>query len=387
MAFLNKTGLERLWIHVMSQLGNKVNKVDGKSLSTNDYTTEEKEKLASLSSVSMTGDYNDLVNKPEIPSIEGLATELYVENTVTTKVNTEISNLVNSAPETLDTLGELATALQENQSVVDALNSAIGNKVDKVDGKGLSTNDYTTEDKEKLAEINTLVGNTSVSDQIATAIFGYATESYVNTAIEAIPTPDVSGQIEAHNISEESHSDIRSAINNLNTLVGDISVEEQIRESMSVAKENITLIDKVNGFTYVVCMRNGELASYCTTESIILVQNPDKTEYLVGEYFDPTGMIIVATAQDGTTREITNYTYSTEALTNDTNFVAISYIENNIAYTVSVPITIKSIEDALIDFEYTNNGDGTYTITEWKGTYNGETSAEMIVPDYECIKI
>lgn len=48
MAFLNKTGVERLWLHIVSQLGKKVDKVDGKDLSTNDYTTEEKEQLATL---------------------------------------------------------------------------------------------------------------------------------------------------------------------------------------------------------------------------------------------------------------------------------------------------------------------------------------------------
>lgn len=43
-------------------------------------------------------------------------------------VNTAVANLVNSAPETLDTLGELATALSENVEVTTALNTAIGNK-------------------------------------------------------------------------------------------------------------------------------------------------------------------------------------------------------------------------------------------------------------------
>lgn len=42
--------------------------------------------------------------------------------------------MVNSAPETLDTLGELATAFQEHEDVVDALNSAITNKQDKITG-------------------------------------------------------------------------------------------------------------------------------------------------------------------------------------------------------------------------------------------------------------
>lgn len=43
-------------------------------------------------------------------------------------VDQEVAALVNSAPETLDTLGELATALQENQEVVEVLNDAIATK-------------------------------------------------------------------------------------------------------------------------------------------------------------------------------------------------------------------------------------------------------------------
>jgi len=66
-------------------------------------------------------------------------------------VDKRVADLVNSAPETLDTLGELAQALGENDNVVEALNKAITNKVDKVSGKGLSTNDYTNAEKTKLA--------------------------------------------------------------------------------------------------------------------------------------------------------------------------------------------------------------------------------------------
>lgn len=53
-----------------------------------------------------------------------------------TYVDEKLAELVNSAPETLDTLGELAAAFQDNEEVVDALNSAIVNKADKsyVDG-------------------------------------------------------------------------------------------------------------------------------------------------------------------------------------------------------------------------------------------------------------
>ena len=45
---LNKTGLTRLWQHIIARLGTKVDKVEGKGLSTNDFTTAEKEKLAGI---------------------------------------------------------------------------------------------------------------------------------------------------------------------------------------------------------------------------------------------------------------------------------------------------------------------------------------------------
>lgn len=48
MAFLDENGVSRLWTRVLSKLGSKVDKVDGKGLSTNDYTTEEKNKLAGI---------------------------------------------------------------------------------------------------------------------------------------------------------------------------------------------------------------------------------------------------------------------------------------------------------------------------------------------------
>ena len=67
--------------------------------------------------------------------------------------DTKISQLVNGAPAAMDTLKELADAISSNDSVVSALNSAIGNKVDKVTGKGLSTNDYTDTEKTKLSGI------------------------------------------------------------------------------------------------------------------------------------------------------------------------------------------------------------------------------------------
>lgn len=45
MAFLDNVGLAQLWEKITSRLNNKVDKVSGKGLSTNDYTDDDKEKL------------------------------------------------------------------------------------------------------------------------------------------------------------------------------------------------------------------------------------------------------------------------------------------------------------------------------------------------------
>nr|DAD76574.1 MAG TPA: Head fiber protein [Siphoviridae sp. ctOkv13] len=51
----------------------------------------------------------------------------------------------------------LADASSDLQSKIDNHTTLIGNKVDKVKGKGLSTNDYTTEEKNKLASLKNYI--------------------------------------------------------------------------------------------------------------------------------------------------------------------------------------------------------------------------------------
>ncbi len=213
---------------VQSELDKKVDKVDGKGLSTNDYTTTEKNKLANIASgaqvnqnafstvvagsttiesdsptdtltiasgtgITVTGDAtNDKVTisnsgvrsiatgtsngtiivntngTTASVSVKGLGSAAYTNSTAYDAKGAADTALANAktytdgkidaiigegASTTLDTIGEISKAIEEHQDVTDALNSAIGNKVDKVSGKGLSTNDYTTTEKNKLSGI------------------------------------------------------------------------------------------------------------------------------------------------------------------------------------------------------------------------------------------
>ncbi len=69
----------------------------------------------------------------------------------------KVSQLLSSAPGTLDTLQELAAALGNDPNFATTILNMISGKVDKVAGKGLSENDFTTTLKNDLALVRSLV--------------------------------------------------------------------------------------------------------------------------------------------------------------------------------------------------------------------------------------
>ncbi len=146
-----------------SAIDTKVDKISGKGLSTNDYTTAEKNKLAgvaanannySLPAASAsarggvkTGYAQTGKNYPVQLSNEQMYVNVPWTDTqkiTGVKGNAESSYRTGNVNVTPANIGAVSTA---------ELNSAIGTKVDKVSGKGLSTNDYTTAEKTKLAGV------------------------------------------------------------------------------------------------------------------------------------------------------------------------------------------------------------------------------------------
>lgn len=99
-------------------------------------------------------------------------------------VDEKISELVNSAPETLDTLGELATAIQENESVVDAINQSISQKANKTEipkstsqltNDGDGTSNFVTEQFVENAINNIELPSTVVETNTVQSITGTKT--------------------------------------------------------------------------------------------------------------------------------------------------------------------------------------------------------------------
>lgn len=132
---------------VSSGLNKKVDKVDGKGLSTEDYTTAEKQKLAALDT-----------------TIKQAVDELQVE--VARKQDS-----IEDLEEIREGASKGATALQEHQDISnlatkEEVSNGLDNKVDKIDGKGLSTEDFTTTLKAKLQGLNNY-DDTSLSEAIS----------------------------------------------------------------------------------------------------------------------------------------------------------------------------------------------------------------------------
>ena len=134
----------------------KVDKVEGKGLSTNDYTDADKAK------------------------VDG------IDTSISTAVNAAITVVVDGAPTTFDTLREIAEWIENDGVAATDLTSALAgkadktelsdyatvaamtqlegqvsndlsNKVDKEAGKGLSTNDFTASYKDQLDNMTTTV--------------------------------------------------------------------------------------------------------------------------------------------------------------------------------------------------------------------------------------
>ena len=98
-------------------------------------------------------------------------------------VDSKVAELVGSAPETLDTLNELAAALGDDPNFATTIATQIGNKVDKEDGKGLSTNDYTDNEQAKLANIEDGANKTIVDSELSSTSENPIQNKVINTAL------------------------------------------------------------------------------------------------------------------------------------------------------------------------------------------------------------
>ena len=331
------TGLTSEQEAKLNSIDNKVDKIDGKGLSTNDYTTEEKTTLSNLKTAvgdtnsGLTKEVNNIKNtelqnlntaiqtletlvgvdetvgdKTGLPSgdaniiasinridskpsgtvtdeqistaVNNYLTEHPVTGGATTEQanqieanrtaigdsngglikevndikNTKLQNL-NTAINTLETvIGDKTGLPSGDNNIIASINridrkttigngltseqeaklNSIDNKVDKINGKGLSTNDYTTEEKTTLSNLKTVVGDNNSGlvkdvkdlkengvsqDNINSAIENYLTEHPVTGGA----TAEQAAQIEANRVAiGDANSGLTKEVNDLKNANG-----------------------------------------------------------------------------------------------------------------------------------------------------------------------
>ena len=246
----------------------KVDKVSGKGLSTEDFTTAEKTKLSSIEAnannyvhptnsgnkhipsggtsgqilgwaadgtaqwVDNSGgeSYSDATttthglmsaaDKSKLDGIEDNATAVTVDSSLSSLSENPVQNKVVNAAlgDKVDKVTGKGLSTNdftaEYKAVLDGLDTVLDRKVDVINGKGLSTEDYTTNEKSKLAAIEAGANRTIVDNALSGSSTNPVQNRVVKTTFDAVivfATPEMYGAV-GDGIADDSTA-IRSAIN------------------------------------------------------------------------------------------------------------------------------------------------------------------------------
>ena len=190
-------------------LAGKVDKVTGKELSSNDYSTAEKNKLAAITGTN-TGDQD----------LSGYATTAALAS----KANT----------------ADLTTALA-TKATASEVTTGLAGKVDKVTGKELSSNDYSTAEKNKLAAITgTNTGDQDLSGYATTAAL--ASKANTTDVTTALATKATASEVTSSLAGKENASNKSNASD-----LGGVSPSEVLFPTQKAVKDYVTANAASNG--------------------------------------------------------------------------------------------------------------------------------------------
>lgn len=159
--------------------------------------------------------------------------------------------------------------------------------------------------------------------------------------------------------------------------------DETIKSNSMKEGYSLPIRDSITDKRYIIMMKEGQIVSRSATRVINITTPPNNTNVIEGGVLDTTGMIVTATLEDGNIAIIENNILNKSVATSD--IITITYEEAGHTFTDSIKVTIIPLTEALIDFDYTVQDDGTYLITGWKGTLNGEPSDTMVIPNSTLI--
>lgn len=166
-------------------LDDKVDKVEGKGLSTNDFTNEEKNKLSALENYDDSGITKSIEDLEENKANKN---EVYSKEETDTKITAKVAEIVAGAPEEFNTLKEMSDWLTEHEDSAATMNTAIlKNKED------IAVNTEAIEQIE--SDILSLQTNVSRHTSDITRVETSLQEQIDNLVIESSESGDVTAEV------------------------------------------------------------------------------------------------------------------------------------------------------------------------------------------------
>lgn len=155
---------------------------------------------------------------------------------------------------------------------------------------------------------------------------------------------DISGMVVTANFSDSTNRILADNEFTINPAAGSI---------LSSDDSSFTITFNYQGIDYTT--EQAITVTPRTLQSLSVTKQPDKTEYVIGQSFNPTGMIVIGTYDIGESVDLTSVcTYSpTQFLSSGSQVVTISYPGTEI----STSITVNVIEKKVTSLSLTNKID------------------------------
>lgn len=165
-------------------------------------------------------------------------------------------------------------------------------------------------------------------------------------------------------------------------------------KTVTVTGNSYTFEDVKGDHTISVTFRyvgggGGGTTPSVTLTGISVTTSPERTSYMEGEAFDPTGMVVTASYSNGSTKNITDYTCSPDGQ------LAVSNDEITVTYqgkTATVSITVIPESSTVTAIEVTKNPTKTHYFDDQElnltgmvvsAVYNNEVKIPLSAGDYE----
>lgn len=226
--YLDNNGLLYFWQKIVNAF---VKKDGSKVLSTNDYTNADKSKLTGLNNYTLPTASSNTLGGVKVGN------------------NLTITNGVLSADAQQATIDSALSSTSTNAVQNKVINSALANKVDVVSGKSLSTNDYTTTEKNKLAGLS----NYTLPTASDTALGGVKVGSNLSISSGVLSAKDTTYSVATASANGLLSSSDKSKIDGVATgaqanLIENIKVNG-IAQSITSKAVNITVPTNNNSLT------------------------------------------------------------------------------------------------------------------------------------------